>query len=174
MCLTAQKRVNAIWRDRTYLNVTCLICKIDSIENYYLIYAQDSVKKKYLIISKRDTLVQCQNIFVDKSYHFTFECPILYPMNSMDIRDLSYGGIQMPRDYGDADYHALELKGLYYDIKHREYVLEKRKELILFLEASKKNKNKIRKEYRKKYKNETIKMDKKTRKTLRSKGFIIL
>ncbi len=110
-----------------YLKVSCRIEKIDSIGNYYVIYATDSANKTYMIVSKKDTIVPCQNVVINKSYQFTFDIPVPFTMN-VDVPITYPDSTKIPQDcVSDAHYNALELRGLCYDTLYRDEKLSIRK-----------------------------------------------
>ena len=112
-----------------YLKVSCHIGKIDSIGNYYLIYATDSANKTYMIVSKKDTIVSCQSVVINNSYQFTCDMPVPFSMN-VDVPVTYPDGTKIPQDcVSDAHYHALELRGLCYDTLYRDEILSIRKKL---------------------------------------------
>lgn len=75
------------------------VYKIDSIDNYYLVYAkkQDAIFK---IVSKKETLKKCDLIKINNSYHFD-----LYADSSVP---LITGEIIAPVSYYDVVCHVLE------------------------------------------------------------------
>lgn len=116
---------NFLLHAQEFLKVSCRIGKIDSIGNYYVIYATDSANKTYMIVSKKDTIVPCQNVVINKSYQFTFDIPVPFTMN-VDVPITYPDGTKIPQDcVSDAHYHALELRGLCYD------TLNRREEMLL-------------------------------------------
>lgn len=110
-----------------FMNVTCYICQIDFIDDYFLIYSKNSTENKYLILSKKDNTDTCQNVEIGQSYKFTFDIPMIQPMN-LKIALISPSGKRIKHDWGNDLYYALELKGLCYNPRFKEDVIKIREE----------------------------------------------
>ena len=66
------------------LKARCEIVRIDSIRDYYIIYAKDSLVK-YKMVSQKDSNAICRNVDVGGIYDFTFFRPFLSMNSGLDI-----------------------------------------------------------------------------------------
>ncbi len=107
-----------------FIQVRCNICQIDFVEDYFLIYAQDSADNKYLILSKNDT-ANAPTIEIGQSYTFTFNSFRKECMNEKLPIVITPSGRRMQVDWGRDFYHALELRGLCYNPQFKEEILKK-------------------------------------------------
>jgi hypothetical protein len=121
MCQSFAKDTNV-----KLLVIECEIVKIDSVGNYYVIYAKDSLEK-YKIVSEKDSSVG-QNIVVGQSYTITLDPPILPPMNIEVPVTFPDGSLITLHDWGNSLYFALDIKGLCHNIDFKNDILKERKE----------------------------------------------
>lgn len=110
-------------------SIVCEIVKIDSVGDYYVIYAKDTLDK-YKIVSQKDSTV-FQNIVVGEHYKLTLFSHTgehkTFPTNVLQVFP---GGVAIiPYGWGDGLYIALEIKGLCYKAEFAIDILKKRKEL---------------------------------------------
>jgi len=112
--------------DTELLFVECEIVRIDSVGNYYVIYAKDS-SEKYKIISMKDSTV-CQNIVVGHFYKITLDPPIPRSMNVVPIT-FPGGATIIPYGWGNSLYFPLDIRGLCYNVEFKDDILKKRKEI---------------------------------------------
>jgi len=113
-------------RNTGLLLVECEIIKIDSVGDYYVIYAKN-ISEKYKIVSKKDSM-SCQNIVVGEFYKITLDLPILQPMNPTPVT-FSGGAVIIPYGWGKTLYFPLDIRGLCYNIEFKSDILKKRNEI---------------------------------------------
>jgi len=107
------------------LSIECEIVKIDSVGNYYVIYAKDTSEKYKIVSKKHDTI--CQDITVGQSYRITLSSYI----RSANIIPVTFpdGACIIPYGWGKTLYFPLEIRGLCYNIEFAIDYLKKRKEI---------------------------------------------
>lgn len=111
--------------DLEILFVECEIVRIDSVGDYYVVYAKDS-SDKYKIISRKDSSV-CQNIIVRQFYKITLEA-MIRSMNNVPIT-FPGGATIIPYGWGKSLYFPLDIRGLCYNVEFKDDILKKRKEI---------------------------------------------
>jgi hypothetical protein len=132
------------------LSVECEIVKIDSIGNYYVIYAKN-ISEKYKIVSEKSNTI-CQNIVVGLFYKITLE-PLIRSMNMVPVV-FSDGAAIIPYGWGKTLYFPLEIRGLYYNVEFAIDILKKRKAREEQENLKFKNKRAEEKYFKKRFKEE--------------------
>ncbi len=110
-------------------SIECEIVKIDSVGDYYVIYAKDTLDK-YKIVSQKDSTV-FQNIVVREHYKLTlFAYSGEHKTFLYDVTRIFPGGAVISSyGWGKSLYFALDIRGLCHNIEFKNDILKKRKEI---------------------------------------------
>lgn len=104
------------------IKARCEIVRIDSLRDYYIIYAKDSLVK-YKMVSQKDSNANCRNVDVGGIYDFTFFRPLLSMNSGLDV--YPGGAVIISYGWGRGLYEPLEMKGLCYNVKYLEDVVRR-------------------------------------------------
>ena len=94
-------------------SIQCVVIKIDSIENFYLIDIQSN-EDIYKIISRK-MCNTCSNLHIGKMYQLSLYAMFPPTLNFLDQRYHIGGNVFIEIDWGNNLYHAQELCGLCYE-----------------------------------------------------------
>jgi len=112
------------------LVVECEIVKVDSVGNYYVIYAKEVTEndksEKYKIVSEKDSTV-CQNIVVGEFYKITLDPPMPQDLNRLPVT-YTGGAVIVSYGWGKDLYFAFDIRGLCYNPEFATELLKKREE----------------------------------------------
>jgi len=95
--------------------IDCIIVKIDSIDNYYLINAKSN-EKEYKIVSRK-VEIDCSNFYIDigRVYKFNLQASPQLSLNHRDYMHHLGGETFVKIDWGNNLFYADELCGLCYE-----------------------------------------------------------